>query len=79
MPQLEDLFHIPDPSLHLRMDYSAKETRAEGSVGLSLRVWDMLIIAFALMRPMLKWYRRFRRGAQKRPNSGSERQSDRKP
>ena len=61
MPQLEDLFHIPDPSLHLRMDYSAKETRAEGSVGLSLRVWDMLIIAFALMRPMLKWYRRFRR------------------
>lgn len=61
MPQLEDLFHIPDPSLHLRMDYSAKETRAEGSVGLSLCVWDMLIIAFALMRPMLKWYRRFRR------------------
>ena len=61
MPQLEDLFHIPDPLLHLRMDYSAKETRAEGSVGLSLRVWDMLIIAFALMRPMLKWYRRFRR------------------
>lgn len=61
MPQLEDLFHIPNPLLHLRMDYSAKETRAEGSVGLSLRVWDMLIIAFALMRPMLKWYRRFRR------------------
>lgn len=25
MPQLEDLFRIPDPSLHLRMDYSAKE------------------------------------------------------
>ena len=24
MPHLEDLFHIPDPSLHLRMDYSSE-------------------------------------------------------
>ena len=61
MPQLEDLFRIPDPSLHLRMDYSAKETRAEGTVGLSLRVWDGLFIACALFAPLLKWYRRFRK------------------
>lgn len=25
MPHLEDLFHIPDPSLHLRMDYSSEK------------------------------------------------------
>lgn len=61
MPHLEDLFHIPDPSLHLRMDYDAKKTRAEGTVGLSLRIWDGLVIAFALLGPMLKWYRRFRK------------------
>ena len=61
MPQLEDLFRIPDPSLHLRMDYSAKETRAEGTVGLSMRVWDGLFIACALLAPLFKWYRRFRK------------------
>lgn len=61
MPQLEDLFRIPDPSLHLRMDYSAKETRAEGTIGLSMRVWDGLFIACALLAPLLKWYRRFRK------------------
>ena len=61
MPHLEDLFHIPDPSLHLRMDYDAKKTRAEGTVGLSLRIWDGLVIACALLGPMLKWYRRFRK------------------
>lgn len=61
MPHLEDLFHIPDPSLHLRMDYDAKKTRAEGTVGLSLRIRDGLVIAFALLGPMLKWYRRFRK------------------
>lgn len=61
MPHLEDLFNIPDPSLHLRMDYDAKKSRAEGTVGLSLRIWDGLVIAFALLGPMLKWYRRFRK------------------
>ena len=61
MPQLEDLFRIPKPSLHLRMDYSAKETRAEGTVGLSMRVWDGLFIACALFAPLLKWYRHFRK------------------
>ena len=30
MPHLEDLFHIPDPSLHLRMDYSSEKTHATG-------------------------------------------------
>ena len=29
MPHLEDIFLIPEPSLHLRMDYSAEKTRAE--------------------------------------------------
>lgn len=61
MPHLEDLFSIPDPSLHLRMDYSAKKTRAEGTAGVSFRIWDGLVIAFALLVPMLKWYRRFRK------------------
>ena len=61
MPHLEDLFNIPDPSLHLRMDYGAKKTRAVGPAGVSLRIWDGLVIAFALLVPMLKWCRRFRR------------------
>lgn len=61
MPHLEDLFHIPDPSLHLRMDYSAEKTRAEGTVGLSLRIRDGLHISLALLIPMLKWYLRYKK------------------
>ena len=30
MPHLEDLFHIPDPSLHLRMDYSSEKDARRG-------------------------------------------------
>ena len=61
MPQLEDLFRIPDPSLHLRMDYSSEKTYAEGAVGLSLRIRDGLHIALALLIPMLKWYLRYKK------------------
>ena len=61
MPHLEDLFRIPDPSLHLRMDYSAEKTHAEGTVGLSLRIRDGLHIALALLIPMLKWYLHYKK------------------
>ena len=61
MPHLEDIFLIPEPSLHLRMDYSAEKTRAEGSVGCSLRIRDGLRILIALLWPLLKWYLRYKK------------------
>lgn len=61
MPQLERLFTIPDPSLHLRMDYSAPKTKAEGCVGLSFRVGDLFAIALALTVPLVKWLLRYKR------------------
>lgn len=61
MPGAEERFCIPDPSLHLRMDYGAEGTTADGSVGLSLRVCDLFAIAFALIIPMAKWFLRFKK------------------
>ncbi len=61
MPRLEECFRIPNPSLHLRVDFDAEGTRAFGTVGATLRVRDLLAIFFTLAIPMLKWYLRFRR------------------
>jgi len=61
MPHLENIFLIPEPSLHLRMDYSAEKTRAEGSVGCSLRIRDGLRILIALLWPLLKWYLHYKK------------------
>ena len=61
MPHLEDIFLIPEPSLHLRMDYSSEKTHAVGAVGLSLRIRDGLHISLALLIPMLKWYLRYKK------------------
>ena len=61
MPELEELFHIPKPSICLGMDFDRTETRAEGTVGVSLRVCDLIAIALTLALPVGRWLRRYRR------------------
>ena len=61
MPRLEQLIHIRDPYIHLDVDFNAPSTNAEGKLGLYLRVGDLLAIAFAAARPLLKFYFPFRR------------------
>jgi len=56
MPQLERLVRIPDPHIHLEVDYNRFSTRAEGEVGVSFRVGDLISIALTLLVPALKWY-----------------------
>ena len=61
MPRAEETFYIPDPSLHLRIDYDQERTTAAGAVGISLRVCDLFAIVFALLIPLAKWFLRFKR------------------
>lgn len=61
MPLAEDTFCIPDPSIHLRMDYDAPKTRADGTIGVSLRVLAMIAIALTLAFPLFRWYLRLKR------------------
>ena len=65
MPKAEECFHIPDPSLHLRMDYGAERTTAQGKAGFSLRVCDLFAIAFTLLPPLVKWFLRFKKAHRK--------------
>ena len=61
MPKLEERFYVPDPSLHLRMDFDADSTAAAGRVGVTLRVCDLFAIVFTLLIPMGKWFLRFKK------------------
>ena len=56
MPQLERLLRIPDPHIHLEADFESPATRAEGEIGLSFRVGDLLSIALTLALPVMRWY-----------------------
>ncbi len=61
MPKMEERFCVPDPSLHLRMDFDAEATSVTGRVGVSLRVCDLFAIVFTLIVPMAKWFLRFKK------------------
>lgn len=61
MPHLEELFYIPAPSITLRMDFQAEKTRVEGTVGVTLRVCDLLAIVLTLALPLGKWFFAFQR------------------
>ncbi len=56
MPRLEQLLRIPDPHIHLEVDYNSFSTRAEGEVGISFRIGEVPGIALTLVVPLLRWY-----------------------
>ena len=80
MPKLEELFYVPDPSLHLRMDYDAPSTRARGIVGVSLRICDLFAIIFTLLIPLGMWFLRFKKAhrGEGTPHKSKAEQSDEK-
>ena len=63
MPPLEQLIHIPDPHIHLGVDYNSFRITAEGRGGVRFRVGDLSVIALTLAVPVLKWYMNRRKKA----------------
>ena len=66
MPQLERLLQIPDPHIHLGVDYEQRTIAAEGRLGVSFRVGDLIVIALTLAIPALKWYLGWRKEVRRR-------------
>lgn len=59
MPALERLVVIPDPAIHLGIDFDAAKTRAEGEIGLSIRLGTLIAVGAQLALPAMGWLRRF--------------------
>lgn len=61
MPQLERLLDIPDPRIHIEVDFDAEESRTEGSVGAAIRIGTALAVGFGIGIPALRWLLRYMR------------------
>ncbi len=61
MPRLEQHARMPDPRIHLDVDYNARQTRAEGEIAVSLLIWDGVVIVMTLAIPVFKWFLATRR------------------
>ena len=55
MPWLEKTVHMPDPRIHMEMDFNATQTKVSGTVGASYRIGDLLAIGFAAAGPLLRF------------------------
>jgi len=61
MPVLEQLLVIPDPHIHVGIDFDSPKTVAEGRVGLSIRIGTILMVGLGVGIPALRWFLRFRK------------------
>lgn len=61
MPLLERLLVIPEPSIHIGIDFDAPDTSVEGEVGFSARIGTLLRVALTIGIPALRWFLRWRK------------------
>lgn len=69
MPVLEELLVIPDPYIHVGIDFEARETVLEGEVGISVRIGTLLAVGFGMAIPALRWFLRFQKRQKQRPKT----------
>lgn len=68
MPLLETLMNIPDPELHVGIDFDRETVVLEGEVGVTARIGTLLCIGLGVGFPALRWFL----GYQKRKRTGNE-------
>ena len=50
---------VPDPEIDTGIDFDAPQTRAEGELGLSIRLGTLSAVGLTLGLPALKWLRSY--------------------
>ena len=59
MPALEQLVKIPDPSIHIGMDFDTADTQFRGRIGISMRIGTLILLALGISIPAFRWFRRY--------------------
>lgn len=55
MPRLEELTQLPDPRIHMEMDFEAVKTEASGSVGVRCTIGGLLAVGLGAAGPLLRF------------------------
>ena len=67
MPMLERLLVIPEPSIHIGIDFDTPDTVMEGEVGFSACVGTLLGVVLTVAIPALRWFLRWRKKMKQSP------------
>ena len=55
MPALEQLVRIPDPAIHVGIDFDADTTVSSGKVGVFLTLGTLISVALGIGVPVIKF------------------------
>lgn len=72
MPVLERLLVIPNPHLHIGIDFETSETLIDGELGVTARIGTLLAAGFTIGFPALKWFLHYRKKHMKQPPTPEE-------
>ena len=61
MPVLEEGLDIPDPHLHIGIDFTAIQTVVEGELGVTARIGTLLRAGLTVGIPALRWFLKYRK------------------
>ena len=61
MPMLEAGLDIPDPHIHIGIDFTAAEAAVEGELGLTARIGTLLMAGLTVGIPALRWFLKYRK------------------
>ena len=75
MPVLEQLLVIPDPHIHIGIDFDTEEWDISANAGLSARVGTLMGIGWTLAVPAVKWYLRYRKKTTAPPQKAAAKQN----
>lgn len=65
MPVLEKGLDIPDPHIHIGIDFNTPETAVEGELGITARIGTLLAAGLGVGIPALRWFLKYRKKMKK--------------
>jgi hypothetical protein len=65
MPVLEEGLDIPDPHLHIGIDFNTEKTVVEGKLGITARIGTLLAAGLCVGIPALRWFLKYRKKMKK--------------
>lgn len=65
MPVLEKGLDIPDPHIHIGIDFNTPKTEIEGELGITARIGTLLAAGLSVGIPALRWFLKYRKKMKK--------------
>lgn len=76
MPPLEQLLTIPDPHIHVGVDFDAGTTRLDGTAAVTIRLGTVLAVALGAGIPVLRWLMKYQKQKQQPPKEAAPTTAD---